>query len=337
MNAVKAITKAGRKILKPAAKMCRKLNITKPEVFVFGGIAMVIGGFVWVAAESMKAPEVMTRSADAVKDVEDKYAAKRETASSQEETTALIKAEKKELTKVRIAGTADVVKIYIGPVILLLVGCGAIVKGHNILKARNAALAVMLKSTEKMFDFYRSNVIANQGKEADQRYMRGIVGEAEGKVLDENGNEIGKTETLPIVRPDNPWQFEFSPYYFRYAKGIPDTDLTTLLRTGEYFNHIYNGSKRYDDISMYEVMDYLGAKWENIDPQNKNGTKVFCRNYGWGHDPKGDPLIDLGAYRAINEAARVGASPTVYMVMNCDGRLEKLTNQYQAKYTLAEQ
>ena len=81
---------------------------------------------------------------------------------------------------------------------------------------------------------------------------------------------------------------------------------------------------------MYEVLDYLDPIWEELDP---DGTReAFAREYGWGHAKEGDDFLDLGVYRAINDAAIRGLSDVVYMEMNCDGRLSELKNMYRERY-----
>lgn len=339
MNPFKVMAKVGRRMTKPAAKTLAKISKNKPEIFIGAGLLMVIGSFVWVAVEATKAPETMTASSDKVKYVEDKYAAIREeeTTRTQEEVTALAKSEKKELRVARIDGILAMTKLFGGPVLLLMLGSGLIVHGHHLLVVRNAILGATLKSTEQMFRFYRDNVIAKEGKEADQRYMRGIIGETEVLTpgVDECGNEIMEKKTVPVVRDGNPWRFEFSPKYFGRAVGVPDHDLTVLNQVEEYFNRIYNGHKKHDDISMYEIFEYLEAKWEALDPGNEKHLKQFTRNNGWGHDARGDDFISLGVYEAINELTIHGGSEKVYFEMNCDGRLDTLVNQYSQRYIQA--
>lgn len=342
MNPIKTAAAFGRKMIQPAVKVCQKVKTSKPEIFVGVGVVAVIGSFVWVAIEAAKAPDVMTETSEKVKDIEDRYSdekLKQESLNQPDALKTLIKLEKKDLTKARADGVIQMAKLFGGPVIVLGIGCGLIVRGHQILKMRNAVLGAALKSTEKLFDFYRSNVIREQGPEADKRYLRGIVGETEVKTvaLDENGNEIVKTETVPVIQnasqTANPWLFEFTPQYFKQAKGIPDIDLSAIAGAEEYFNHLYSGPKRHGDISMYEVLEFFRPDWDAIDPTGER--RVIARNYGWGHDEKGDERIDLGRFRAVNDPVLHGASDKVFIEMNCDGRLENLKNRYKVRYLQA--
>jgi len=336
MNLLKVVAKAGRKAFKPVVKVCQKVKTSKPEIFVGIGVAAVAVSFVWVAVEAMKAPETMTETSEKVKDIEDKYAAEREKEDiSQAETEELKKKEKKELRTARLDGTMKMVKLFGWPVLCLLLGIGLIIHGHHILVGRYALTSAALKGTEEMFQFYRNNVIEAEGKEADQRYMRGVVGEKEVDriVLDECGNEVVKKEKIPVVKKNNPWQFEYSPTFFRSASGDPNTDLTHLKIVEDYFNRVYSTYKKYEDISMFEVLEYLNPIWEAIDPDGQ--MRMFARTQGWGHDKRGDDRIDLGVYRAANEAAIKGTGDVVFLEMNCDGRLDTLKNQYKARYIQA--
>lgn len=334
MNPFKVLAKACGKITRPAAKALAKVSKSKPEIFVGAGILMVTGSFVWVAVEAMKAPEVMTATTDKVKDIENHYAAEREKKESttREQQVALIKAENKELRVARADAVVAMIKMFGGPVFVLGSGILLIIKGHQALRLENAALGVALKGTEKAFKFYRDNVIAVEGKEADQRYMTGILGETEveTKVLDECGNEVVKKETAPIIAQGSPWVFEYTPQYFRSATGIPDRDITHIKNGEDYFNRVYSTYKKHDDISMYEVLEWFNPVWDAIDPTGER--KNFSRIFGWGHDEHGDDRIDLGTCNPINNAARRGTGDRAFLVLNCDGRLEKLMNQYKARY-----
>ncbi len=336
MNPFKVVAKVGRKMTKPAAKALAKVSKNKPEIFVGAGLLMVVGSFVWVVAEAMKAPEAMTESSDKVKAVEDKFSAIREEdeTRTEAECKALAKQEKKELAFARMDGVLVMSKLFGGPILLLLLGCGLIVRGHHLLRIRNAVLAATLKSTEQMFRFYRDTVIANEGEDADKKYMRGIVGETEVTTTekDANGNDVSVTKKVPVLKKGNPWRFEFSPTFFGRAQGIPEHDLNTLQQVERYFNHLYNGPRKYEDISLFEVLMYLDPVWDAIDADGS--IRQFARNYGWGHDARGDDFISLGIFEAINDAAIRGVGDAVFFECNCDGRLETLKNQYRAKYML---
>ena len=347
-NLVKVVARAGRKIVRPVIKTAQKVKTNKPEIFLAVGLSAAFASLVWVAVESMKAPDVMTDDANAMKCLQ---AEKTEIESGQirlagidsEDKEARILTDKEQAELIRkidhdiriqrLNGIWHMSRLYIGPLILFLLGGSLIVKGHNIIRKQNIFLAGALKGTEELFRFYRNNVIEAEGEEADQRYLRGIKDTVEITELkhDKNGKEVLQKTTVPIIKEhENPWRFTYTPQYFRTATGDMDHDITHIKNVEYYFNRKYGGSKKHGMISMYEVLEYLDPIWEEIDP---DGTReIFCREYGWGHDAHGDDIIDLGVYRAINDAAIKGIGDAVYIECNCDGRLADLKNQYKERY-----
>ena len=344
-----SLIKVGSKMLRPVVKICRKAKVNKPEIFLAAGLTMMLGSLVWVAIESTKAPDIMNEDTNAINCLknskEEIESGKITTASvdgeeqeayilTDEEKEMLLKDVNHEIWVERMNSIWHMTRLYIGPLILFLLGSGLITKGYKILRASNIFLAGALKSTEELFKFYRNNVIEAEGKEADLKYLRGMTGDTVeiGRISpDGNGGQLIETEKIPIIKDhENPWRFEYSPKYFRSATGDTEHDISHLKNVQDYFDHQYGGRKRHYKISMYEVLDYLDPIWEVLDP---DGTReAFAREYGWGHSDNGDDFIDLGVYRAINEAAIRGASDIVYMEMNCDGRLSELKNMYRERY-----
>ena len=351
VNPIKAIAKAGVKAIEPAAKVLRTVKARKPEVFVFTGVAMILTSFILVAYESTKAPEVMAQTAGKMQDLREK----KETLSAENNSTEIVvdaagnqeikilsPEEKdiriaeidKEIRGARIDGVWQVSKLYIPSIIILLIGFGFDLHGVKILRKENVALAATVSGLEKFINFYRGNVIADQGKEKDRQYARGIIGDKTVKdiVTDAEGNDKVEKKKLPVVKESkgNPWRFEYSPTYFRSATGNPDHDISHIKNIQDYWNHEYGGRRKHGFVSYFEVINYLDPIWEAIDPTGE--IENFCREYGWGHDARGDDFIDLGVYRAINEAAVRGIGDVVYIEGNCDGRLRSLKNQYRGKY-----
>lgn len=351
VNPVKIIAQAGRKIIKPAVKVAQKIKTNKPEVYVFVGVGMILTSFVAVAIQSTKAPEVMAQTAGKMQDLREKKEALEAEdnpteiivdATGNQEIKILNPTEKdirlkemdKEIQHARWEGVWLVGKLYIPWVVLLLLGFGFDLHGVQILRKENVALAATVSGLEKFINFYRGNVIEDQGKEKDHQYAHGIIGEKTIKEIktDENGNDIVEKKKLPVVKKDNgnPWRFEYSPTFFRSATGDPDRDISHIKIVEDYWNRIYGGRKKHGFISYYEVIEYLDPIWDAIDPTGE--IENFCRENGWGHSAKGDDFIDLGVYRAINDAAIKGIGDVVYIEGNCDGTLRKIKNQYKERY-----
>ena len=331
---IKALKDVGFRIFKPAIKVCSKIKVNKPEVMMGAGVIMVIGSFVWIAINATKIPETANETAEKVSDIEDEYTCKLEETDDQH-FDDLITQQRKDLRKARVDGIIRMGKLILPPTITMLVGVSLGVKGHMVRKKEVIVLTTAAKSLQETFKYYRKNVVEKEGKEADLNYLRGVKGETEVTEVgqDAQGNDILVKRKVPVVdenRPRNPWRFEFSPTFFASASGIPDRDISKLIQVQEYFNHVYHGPKKFGKISNYEILEYLQPIWEAIDA---DGTvEMFCRNYGYGHDVRGDDNIDLGVYRAINAPAISGTGDVVYIEFNSDGNLKNLKNKYLEKY-----
>lgn len=323
---------------KPIAKVMVKASHNKPEIFAIAGGISVIASFVLAIRAGTKVKETMAVTADKVSAVEAKQKERRENEYHLDEDgkligeqneVALVKLEKKELTQARAEGVWEVVKLFALPSGLLVMGLALITKGHVILKRRNIVLAGTLKGTQEMLKFYRENVIADQGKDADLKYMRGVLNdkEIESVVVDENGKETKVKQRVPVVRRGkNPWRFEFSETFFNSWIDDVERNLFFLKCEQDWWNHEFD---RNGEVSMYEVLKHLGYKFEvekaGLTPKQYRERMTFLRNFGWRKGCGGDDYIDFGLYRAINEAAISRKSDVVYVEFNCDGDLGNLT------------
>ena len=357
LNPIKAAMTAGSKMIRPAVTFARGMKAKKPEIFVFAGVTLILTSFGLVIYETMKLGDTMTagkekldaarqRKADlesgegtkvpvSVKDENgNEIFTDQFRVMSDEEVSTALKQASKDIQAARMDAMWQVGKLYALPLVFLLIGLGFDLHGVRILRKENVALAATVGGLEKFISFYRGNVVREQGKEADLRYARGIVGEREVSeiVKDADGNEKIAKKKLPVIShaDGNPWRFEYSPTFFRSATGDPDRDISHIKNVQDYWNHKYGGQKKHGKISYYEVLEYLDPIWEAIDA---DGTvETFCREYGWGHSATGDDYIDLGVYRAINDNAIKGIGDCVWIEGNCDGRLADIKNQYKEKY-----
>ena len=358
INPIKAVVTVGKKMIRPAVKIARNMKAKRPEIYVIGGVIFILTAFGLVAYESTKAPEAMAKGQEKLDALKSKKAELENTEKeikipvsvkdedgneiyvnqyrlmSSEERAIQLSQVNKDIQGARIEAIWMVGRLYVLPLILLLIGLGFDLRGVHILRKENVALAATVGGLEKFIKFYRGNVIADQGKEKDIQYARGVIGEKEvTRELEGSDGTVKLTEKLPVVHGNgNPWRFEYSPTYFRSATGNPDHDIMHIKNVQDYFNHMYGGKKKHGKISYYEVLEYLDPIWDAIDADGS--VEIFCREYGWGHDARGDDFIDLGVYRAINDAAIKGVGDVVYIEGNCDGRLADLKNKNKEKYLL---
>ena len=332
--------KMTRKLMKckPVAKVVMKCSKNKPEIMAITGGAAVVTAFVLAVIAGTKVNETMAETADKVEQTENMQKERREKRYGTDENgqlvgeqndAALLKQEKKELAKVRAEGVWKVTKLFILPTGLMVFGMVLIGGGHRILRRRNVVLASALKGTEEMFKFYRGNVIEAEGKDADLKYMRGVVGdkEVETIVVDEKGKETKVKHRVPVVKEhSNPWRFIFDDNYFRTYEDDTDRNLFFLKCCQDWWNHEYD---RCGEVSMYEVLKYMGYRFEvekdGMTREQYRERMTFLRNYGWRKGCGGDDFIDFGLYRAINEPAMTRKSDVVWIEFNCDGNLENLS------------
>ena len=147
-NLVKVVARAGRKIVRPVIKTAQKVKTNKPEIFLAVGLSAAFASLVWVAVESMKAPDVMTDDANAMKCLQ---AEKTEIESGQirlagidsEDKEARILTDKEQAELIRkidhdiriqrLNGIWHMSRLYIGPLILFLFGRYLIVNIYNII------------------------------------------------------------------------------------------------------------------------------------------------------------------------------------------------------------
>lgn len=337
-GAAKLLGKAGRRLMKcpPIAKAVVKVSHNKPEIMAIGGGVLIIVGFVEAIRGGMKLNDTMAESAAKVEAVEEKQTQELSAENlTEEQKAAIIKTYGKELSKERADGVWKVAKLFLLPSGLLVAGLVLIGQGHQILRKRNVVLASALKGTEEILKFYRGNVIEAEGEEADQKYMRGIIGEKEIETVtkDEDGKEKKVKRKVPIVKGGrNKWRFEFSETWFGSWNDDTEHNLFFLKLAQDWWNHELD---RNGEVSMYEVLKYLQYKFE-INKESMNSKEyrewmTFLRNYGWRKGCGGDGFIDFGLYRAINEPAMTRRSDVVFIEFNCDGNLENLTELNDVK------
>ena len=332
MNALSKIgAKMGTALMrcKPVAKVARKVSKNKPEIMAVSSGILIVGAFAWAIYEAVGLKDTLDETSDTVKAVEASY--ERELAQedlTEEKRTDIQKEYKKELTKARFKGVMKVGKKFVLPTVTLAVGMGVGAKGFKLLRARNIMLGTALKGSQEAYKFYRENVRADLGEEADRKYAHGIVGEKEIEevVKDEKGNETKVKKKVPVARtiPNNPWRFEYSDTWFNTCQESSDSNIFFLKCQAEYFTKQLNDHGERG-ISMYDVLVHCGYKFdvlkESLSPKEYKKRMDFLRNNGWWKGSGGDGFVDLGVYRDINEPAIMRRSNVVFIEMNCDGPL----------------
>ena len=337
MKPLAKVTMKAAKI-KPVAKLLTKVSHNKPEIMAIGGGVILVWAFVEAIRSGMKVPTVMEETASNVAEIEARHKEEMSRLEEGGETTAtdILEVQRKELKKARAEGTWKVVKLILLPSGLLVIGMCLMGGGFRVLKTRNIVLAASAEGYKKTLDFYRKNVIADQGKDADLKYLRGVIDgkDVETVIKDENGEEKVVKRHLPVVKEQkgNPWRFEFSDTYFNSYKDDTDSNLFFLKCEEDWWNHEL---ERYGEVSMYEVLKHMGYKFDVLETSCSSKSEyrertTFLRNYGW-RKGCGDGFIDFGLYRAINEAAISRKSDVVFVEFNCAGNLQNLSEKNYMK------
>lgn len=312
---------------KPIAKVLMKAEKNKPEILAVTSGICVVAAFGWAIYEAVTVKDAMTESTNRVKTVEEaRDQALAEEGITEEKKAEIIKAANRDLTTARIEGGWIVVRKFVGPAGLLILGMGLGGRSVKIFRARNLVLTGALKSTEDILKFYRGNVREELGEEADLKFLRGVTGEKkiEETQKDATGGVSKVEKTLPVVKSGNPnpWRFAFDEEHFDSWQ--PDTDLNLFYLKCEqdWWQHEYD---RNDIVTMYEILKHMRYRFDrakaSMSKKEWNEFMNFIRNHGWWKGSKGDGFIDLGIYRAINEPAIRRTSDVIFVEMNCDGCL----------------
>ena len=188
-----------------------------------------------------------------------------------------------------------------------------------ILLKRFGQISAALAGLRESYDRYRRRVIAEQGKDADRRYLNGIVGETEVEttVTDENGVEQTVKSVVPIVDPDQRadlYSFEFSENFSRKCSKDPINAISFLRGQEKYWNTWMSSTG--NPVTLYMVLNDLGIE---VDPDDPMMDYILIA--GWRPNGVGDNCIDFGIMRAINKPALDQLSNVIYLNFNCDGNI----------------
>lgn len=322
----KIIAKAGKNLMKckPVAKAMVKINKNKPEILAVGGSICIVAAFGWAIYEAVTVKDALSETSEKVQNItQSRDEALASEDISEEQKNDIIETSKKDLNKARMEGVLTVGKKFVGPAVVLVTGMKLGRDGFKVLKARNLLLCGALKSKEDILRFYRENVRNDLGKEADLKYMRGVVGEQqiEETKVDENGKETKVLTTIPVVKPsENPWKFQFDEENFDSWQEDTDLNLFYLNCEQDWWNHNY---QRTELVTMYEILKHMRFRFDKA--KERMGKKKFkefmdfIRNNGWWAGSNGDGFIDFGIYRAANEGAIRRMSDVIFVEFNCDG------------------
>ena len=283
-------------ITKFASKTKIKFNNVKPEILVYGGIGLVIGGGIYACVQTMKTPKVIEDHNDRMEKIKTYKAnvVQNELYSDSDY--------RKDVAKTYLHTATRLVKIYYGPALIGTVGIGFILHGHNLLRKENAALLVSYGALQKAYDEYRDRVKQATSEEFEETIMNGGTIESYDEFKDENGKKKKEKRNVEFVSPiADPYSVIFeevtSPALWT---PVASTNRMNVVAIQAECNRILE-AEGY--LFLNDVLRMLGMKETEI-----------SRKVGWVKHKPGSPYIvgdsegfvDFGLFRrgAGYDAAR---------------------------------
>lgn len=297
-------------------KMNTILNSIKkksPEILVGVGIVgMVVGTVV--------ACERTTKLHDILKDAKENIDQIKECIDDEKLVDVYSKEDgQKDLALVYVQTGIKVASLYVPVVALSGASIACILKGTDILRKRNIALAAAYTVVDQSFKKYRDQVVEKFGNEIDKELRYGIKAKTfkETLVDEKTGEEQSVDKTVDISTLEG---------YSDYARFFDD-GCNGWVKDAEYNLSFLRAQQQYANdllqarghLFLNEVYDMLGI------PRSKAGQVV-----GWVYNeknPVGDNFVDFGVYDSNREKARDfvnGYERAILLDFNVDGYIWEL-------------
>ena len=309
MNKTEIMNKATRAMYKVGFKLKKH----SPEILVVGGVVSMVAGGVFACKATLKVNEVIDETKENIEKIH--VATERGYTDAGEDYT--LDDSKKDLTITYVQTGVKLIKIYAPAIAFTGLGIAGILKGHNILNTRNAALAAAYTAVDNSFKKYRKNVVDRFGKELDNELRYNLKQkEVEEVVVKEDGTEEVVKKTVTVGNPKDMSEFAF----------CFDETCLGWCRDAEYNKKFLLDVQRFANQKLAEeghlflndVLDMLGAQ------KTKAGQIV-----GWMYDKDrgGDGFIDFGIFDLYDEQKRAfvnGYEKSIWIDPNVDGNIWEL-------------
>lgn len=271
------------KITSKLGKAGLKLKSSSPEIALGLGIITGIAAFATACKASTKLDGIMKEHKEKTDKIHE-YAARPQ---EEKEEIYTEKDEQHDIMITCMQTGIKIAKLYAGPIALEALSLGLIVKGHNILRTRNAALASAYAILNKDFKEYREGVIERFGKDLDKELHLKLKDQViEKEVEDDKGKKKKVKETIKTSGLEG-----YSIYARFYEDGCkgweknPEYSLMYLKQQERYATDKLR-SQKY--LFLNDVYDALGI------PRTIAGQAV-----GWIYDPDDptkDNYVDFGIF-----------------------------------------
>ena len=320
MGMLSMIKTAPKAALKALNKTGFALKKARPQILVFGGMAIAGAAFIWMVCNARKIDQTIAEGEEKVEEAEQKLHDISEAVNlSEEEKKQKTKEAEKEVNKAKADSVMKMFMLVGPPAITFLGGMAMTAGGHIELFKRFGQVSTLLAATQESFRRYRQQNIADHGEECDRRYIYGIKGEETviEKITDENGKEKNVKCKVPVVEDGtghNLYTFEFSENFSRKCPKDPVSTISYLRSQEKFWNTWMLATGKPVTLSM--VLEELGIELDPDDPMND-----YIYIAGWRPNGDGDNKIDFGIMRAINKKALGMEENVVMLEFNCDGNI----------------
>lgn len=295
------------KVTRTFGRVGLKIRKHSPEILVVTGIASGVAATVMACKATTKLESVMAKHKEEVEKI---HGYVEENGYSEKYTE---EDSKKDLAIVYTQTGIKLAKMYAPAVTLGVLSVTCVLSGNNILRKRNAALAVAYTAVDKSFKEYRGRVVERFGEELDKELRYNIrTREVETVVVDENGET--KVEKETVIDAD-------MPQYSVFARVFDDGNVG------------WTKDPEYNRMYIHRVQDAMNKKLQErghlflnevYDEFGFDRTQMGQR-YGWIYDknhPTGDNYVDFGVFD-LHDKEKVafinGKERTIILDFNVDG------------------
>lgn len=285
------ISKNAVRIYNRAGLIVRKAS---PNLLVAFGIIGTGAAVIMACQATTKLDEVLTNGEEKLKTIEAAHNGETKLPPSAKYTDEDYR---KDLMKAKMHTAFDLAKLYGPSAAIWIASAGCILGGNKIHNVRNAALAAAYKAVDEGFKSYRSNVIAEQGEEADFRYKNNLKIDELQKVMivDEEGN--AHEETRVTRTPD---EDENSSMYTpsMYARVFScDTSKPYWCPNGEYnLKFILDRQHQANCLLVMRGHLFLNEVYDMLGLERSVAGQVV----GWVYNGNGDNQVCFGVHEANN-------------------------------------
>lgn len=258
-----------------------------PEILMYAGAAGAIVASVMACRATLKLNAILEPSKETLSKIN-------ETLEDESVEDYTSKDAGKDKAIVILSTALDIAKIYAPSVILGGISLACMIKSHNILNKRNAALAASFATVTESFKRYRKEVVDRYGARADFEMKHGIKTEkVEVTETDENGKTKKKKVNVDVMTGQ---PSEYARFFDESCDGWdkdPEYNLMFLKSQQQYANDQLMAKGH---LFLNDVYKALGIK------ESKEGQIV-----GWIYNPEnpvGDNYVDFGMYDVNVEGYR---------------------------------